>query len=65
MKWKDLMLPPFIIEQIRQREEKERQRREENQPRLELPLDRYPARRRPPEPEEDDPNRGVIVVDLC
>ena len=60
------MLPPFIIEQIRQREEKERQRHEENRPRLELPLDRYPARRRPPEqPEEDDPTRGVIVVDLC
>ncbi len=60
------MLPPFIIEQIRQREEKERSKREENRPRLELPLDRYPARRRPPDPEleEDDPNRGVIVVDL-
>lgn len=60
------MLPPFIIEQIRQREEKERSKREENQPRLELPLDRYPARRRPapPDHEEDDPNRGVIVVDL-
>ena len=58
------MLPPFIIEQIRQREEKERTKREENRPRLELPLDRYPARRRPPEAEEDDPNRGVIIVEL-
>ena len=58
------MLPPFIIEQIRQREEKERSKREENRPRLELPLDRYPARRRPAEVEEDDPNRGVIIVDL-
>jgi hypothetical protein len=59
------MLPPFIIEQIRQREEKERSKREEDRPRLELPLvDRYPARRRPPELEEDDPNRGVIIVDL-
>jgi hypothetical protein len=57
------MLPPFIIEQIRQREEKDRERRESNQPRLELPLDRYPARR-PPEPEEDDPNRGVIILEL-
>ena len=59
------MLPPFIIEQIRQREEKERARREEDQPRLELPLDRFPAPvRRPAEEEEDDPNRGVIIVDL-
>jgi hypothetical protein len=60
------MLPPFIIEQIRQREEKERTRREENRPRLELPLDdRFPAPARKPEHEEDDPNRGVIILELC
>ncbi|HSN97480.1 MAG TPA: hypothetical protein VLS89_04245 [Candidatus Nanopelagicales bacterium] len=62
------MLPPFIIEQIRQREEeKNRARREDNdRPRLELPLDRYPAPRRAPSvpDEEDDPNRGVIILDL-
>jgi hypothetical protein len=59
------MLPPFIIEQIRQREEeKNRARREDNRPRLELPLERYPSSpRRAPE-EEDDPNRGVIILDL-
>ncbi len=57
------MLPPFIIEQIRQREEKERERREISQPRLELPLDRYPAPR-PSEVEEDEPNRGVIILEL-
>ncbi len=61
------MLPPFIIEQIRQREEKERERRESNrdQPRLEIPVDRYPARRpAEPEHEEDDPNRGVLILEL-
>lgn len=62
------MLPPFIIEQIRQREEEQnRARREENRPVLELPLvpqDRYPAPRRSPDVEEDDPNRGVIILDL-
>ena len=61
------MLPPFIIEQIRQREEKERERREsdQNQPRLEIPVDRYPARRpSEPEHEEDDPNRGVVILEL-
>lgn len=59
------MLPPFIIDQIRQREEKERAQREENQPRLELPLERWPAPRGPrTEPEEDDPNRGVIILEL-
>lgn len=57
------MLPPFIIEQIRQREQQERDRREVNQPRLELPLERLPIRRPAPE-EEDEPNRGVIIVDL-
>ena len=59
------MLPPFIIEQIRQREEKERAQREDNQPRLELPLDRFPAPRAPrSEHEEDEPNRGVIILEL-
>ncbi len=60
------MLPPFIIEQIRQREERERDRRESEreQPRLEIPLDRFPPRL-PAEPEEDDPNRGVVILELC
>ena len=65
------MLPPFIIEQIRQREDKERERRDEDErrPRLELPLiDRRPSPRRPADPgerdDEDEPNRGVLIVDL-
>lgn len=57
------MLPPFIIQQIRQREE--RQRREQQRPRLELPLERLPLNA----PEEDteadeDKDRGVIIVEL-
>lgn len=57
------MLPPFIIEQIRRREEEERCRREAEQPRLELPLDVY----RPVEPkrEEREPSeRGIVILDL-
>jgi hypothetical protein len=54
------MLPPFIIEQIRQREEQERVRYE--QPRLELPVDR-PAPRAPQAPE-DAGERGVVIIDL-
>jgi hypothetical protein len=54
------MLPPFIIEQIRRREEQERARRE--QPRLEIPVDR-PAPRAPA-PADDAGERGVIVIDL-
>ena len=58
------MLPPFIIEQIRRREEEERKRNEQ-QPRLELPLDRGERRQREQAQEhEDDVGRGVIVVDL-
>ena len=54
------MLPPFIIEQIRRREEQERAR--EEQPRLEIPVDR-PAPRSPHLPEEKV-DRGVVIIDL-
>ncbi|HXX65829.1 MAG TPA: hypothetical protein VEK07_01525 [Polyangiaceae bacterium] len=54
------MLPPFIIEQIRRREEQERTRPE--QPRVEIPADR-PAPRSP-QPLEDQSERGVVVIDL-
>jgi len=54
------MLPPFIIEQIRRREEQERARYE--QPRLEIPSER-PRPRTPHAPEEAG-DRGVVVIDL-
>ncbi len=55
------MLPPFIIEQIRKREEEERKRYE--QPQLDLPLaPPLPPKRR--EESEDAPKRGVIIVEL-
>jgi hypothetical protein len=58
------VLPPFIIEQIRQREERERSRRQE-QPRLELPLERPPrAPARSLDDDEPNPDRGVVVIDL-
>ncbi len=62
------MLPPFIIDQIRRREEAERRRIERDRPRVELPVDAYrpaPAPKRDDEDDEkDDPNRGVVIVDL-
>ena len=59
------MLPPFIIEQIRQREEQERLRRDAEQPRLELPLEIHqPARRPPPQEEDEEAERGVTILDL-
>ncbi|MCC6213887.1 MAG: hypothetical protein IT376_03400 [Polyangiaceae bacterium] len=61
------MLPPFIIEQIRRREEAEAERRRQDaeRPRLEIPKD-MPRPRRPPQPTEeaDDGPRGVVILDL-
>jgi hypothetical protein len=54
------MLPPFIIEQIRRREEQERSRHE--QPQLEIPANRPPAKPAPASEEKDD--RGVVIIDL-
>ncbi len=58
------MLPPFIIEQIRRREEEARRKREErDQPRLELPEDIYrPAPEAPEAPGSVE--RGVVILDL-
>ncbi|HLV67560.1 MAG TPA: hypothetical protein VKY73_17180 [Polyangiaceae bacterium] len=62
------MLPPFIIEQIRRREEEERYRREElERPRLELPVDLYHPEtdvHSPRRDEQDVPERGVLILDL-
>jgi len=52
------MLPPFIIEQIRRREEEEA--RKERHPLLELPLPE-PAEQ---QPLEDEAERGVVIIDL-
>ncbi len=59
------MLPPFIIEQIRKREEEARRSRQQDQPRLDIPLDVH----RPTLPREDDdesesPDRGIVILDL-
>jgi hypothetical protein len=64
------MLPPFIIEQIRRREEEERLRHEDGtRPRLELPLDLYhPAPddqgQRRDNDDDAENQRGVVILDL-
>jgi hypothetical protein len=55
------VLPPFIIDQIRRREEQHKRR--SDRPTLELPVD-MPAAPRNPEPDEDERDRGVLIVDL-
>ena len=57
------MLDPWIIEEIRRREEEERRERE--RPVLELPLD-VPAYPMPSNEgkKPDDVERGVVIVDF-
>lgn len=62
------MLDPFIIEEIRRREEAERQ---DQRPTLEIPLDvpRYPTTDTLPEPGAPVPpvpgeERGVVILDF-
>jgi hypothetical protein len=55
------MLPPFIIEEIRKREA-ERKRLDE-QPRLELPLDR-PRPAIVSEERDKDNGPGVVIIDV-
>ena len=58
------MLPPFIIDQIRKREEEQR-RRQEEQPRLELPLPTSaPFPLRPEEIDEEEEPGGVVIIDV-
>jgi hypothetical protein len=59
----DSMLPPWIIEQIRERETEQERARIGPQPRLELPLEPL-SRPSKAEDDEPDPDRGVVVVDL-
>lgn len=57
------MLPPFIIEQIRRREEEERRRQDDARPRVQLPIEQRPMA--PGSDDlDDDPDRGVVIVEL-
>ena len=59
------MLPPFIIEQIRRREQEERRRNEEReQPRLDIPAESYRPQPEVRHEEDEEPTRGVIILDL-
>ena len=54
------MLPPFIIDQIRRREEKVR-----DSPVRELPLPLpMPAPRAPKQTKDEEQKRGVVIIDL-
>ena len=54
------MLPVFIIDQIRQREEEELAKRQVRQIELPVPM---PEGSKAPE-RKDESNRGVVIIDL-
>ncbi len=56
------MLDPWIIEEIRRREEEERQERQ--RPVIELPLERPPHPVPQGKPEDAGEERGVVIVDF-
>ncbi|MEO6951430.1 MAG: hypothetical protein ABI321_06435 [Polyangia bacterium] len=56
------MLDPWIIEEIRRREEAERESIERGRPVLEIPFD-MPMYRPSVAPEPPAEDRGVIVID--
>jgi hypothetical protein len=57
------MLDPWIIDEIRRREER---REEQDQPRIEIPVESPNQRdsKTPPAPPADEDERGVIIIDL-
>ena len=60
------MLDPWIIEEIRKREEERRRDRAE-QPRIEAPRDlpmRPPEHEGRPADDDKDANRGVVIIEL-
>ena len=58
------MLDAFIIEEIKRRE---RMRRDEGRPLIEVPLPEENERpkRRSEEDDDERPSRGVVVIDLA
>jgi hypothetical protein len=54
------MLPGFIIDQIRQREEEEQAKRPNPQVQLHLPV---PEGSKAPERDEES-DRGIVIIDL-
>lgn len=54
------MLPPYIIEELRRREQARREESIRPQPRVELPLE--PPRPTPATPPQ--PDRGIAIIDV-
>ncbi len=57
------MIPPWIIEQIRKREEDSQ--REDERPALRLPLEEPYPPMMPDRRNDEEEERGVVIIDLC
>lgn len=60
MHYRTSMLPPYIIEELRRREEARREELTRPQPRLELPVER-PRCEPTPSPEAE---RGIVIIEV-
>lgn len=56
------MLPPFIIDEIRKRERQRPDTRPQPMIELDVPLPPFP--RSPSKPQQEDSDRGVVVIDV-
>ena len=57
------MLDPWIIEEIRRREDEQQRRETEIRPVIELPFTEPPPQGGQSRPAEDTPPRGVTIID--
>jgi hypothetical protein len=58
------MLDPWIIEEIRRREDEQRRQDEQKPAVLELPFHEPPPQGERTRPAEDTPPRGVTIIDF-
>ena len=58
------MLPPYIIEEIRRREQEKLRREREDDEKRRLPLEVPEDMPYCPEKPEEPPSRGVIIIDI-
>jgi hypothetical protein len=57
------MLPPWIIEEIKRKEQEKRRKEERPQPRVYIDDEPLPRPVPPKEPNPDDGDNGVVIID--
>jgi len=59
-----MMLDSWIIEELKRREQRDSDQKKPRRPALELPLDNREEPIEEAEPNKDDLDRGVVIIDL-